>query len=152
MGEIQIKNIDGVVIFRHTAKNNSVKITLEEAMELAFYRGSTIDQYSKEQGSMAAVGLTEEQLHPYLQKYDKLVIACYNSPNALTVSGDTHQIDMLCSELKLDGLFCRRLVVTHAFHSPYMNSAMPAYQQSISYIQGDFLNCFFLLKCLFIIF
>lgn len=118
-------------------------ITLEEAMELAFYRGSTIDQYSKEQGSMAAVGLTEEQLHPYLQKYDKLVIACYNSPNALTVSGDTHQIDMLCSELKLDGLFCRRLVVTHAFHSPYMNSAMPAYQQSISYIQGDFLNCFF---------
>ena len=32
MGEIQIKNIDGVAIFRHTAKNNSVKITLEEAI------------------------------------------------------------------------------------------------------------------------
>ena len=32
MGEIKIKNIDGVAIFRHTAKNNSVKITLEEAI------------------------------------------------------------------------------------------------------------------------
>ena len=118
-------------------------ITLEEAMEVAFYRGSTIDEYSKEQGGMAAVGLTEEQLLPYLQKYDKLVIACYNSPTALTVSGDSHQIDMLCSELKLDGLFCRRLVVTHAFHSPYMHSAMPAYQQSISNIQGTDLVCSF---------
>ena len=32
METIEIKNIDGVVIFRHTAKNNSVKITLEEAI------------------------------------------------------------------------------------------------------------------------
>lgn len=32
METIQIKNIDGVAIFRHTAKNNSVKITLEEAI------------------------------------------------------------------------------------------------------------------------
>ena len=32
MGEIKIKNINGVVIFRHNAKNNSVKITVEEAV------------------------------------------------------------------------------------------------------------------------
>ena len=33
MGEIQIKNIDGVVLFSHTAENNSVKLTVEEAVK-----------------------------------------------------------------------------------------------------------------------
>lgn len=118
-------------------------ISLEEAMELAFYRGSTIDMYSKEHGGMAAVGLTAEELEPYLTKYDKLVIACYNSPNALTVSGDAKQLDSLCAELKLEGLFCRRLVVTHAFHSPYMEAAMPAYKTAISHIHGRPFSCSF---------
>ena len=33
MGEIQIKNIDGVVIFKHEAENNSIKTTVEEAVK-----------------------------------------------------------------------------------------------------------------------
>ena len=33
MGEIQIKNIDGVVLFSHTAENNSIKLTVEEAVK-----------------------------------------------------------------------------------------------------------------------
>ena len=32
METIQIKNINGIVIFRHTTKNNSIKLTVEEAI------------------------------------------------------------------------------------------------------------------------
>ena len=110
-------------------------------MELAFYRGSTIDKYSPKNGGMAAVGLTEAEITPILEKYPDLVIACYNSPSALTISGDKNQIDQLCEELQAQGLFCRRLVVTHAFHSPFMAPAMPAYKEAIKKIHGRSLCC-----------
>ena len=116
-------------------------VTLEEAMELAFYRGSAIASHSGESGGMAAVGLTEAQLLPYLAKYPKLVIGCYNSPNALTVSGDKTELAALCAELKRDSVFCRPLVVTHAFHSPFMEPAMPEYREAIQHIRGRALHC-----------
>ena len=118
-------------------------VTLEEAMKLAYYRGSTISDLSGDKGGMAAVGLTAEALAPYLKKYEHLVIACYNSPTALTVSGDLEEIDQLCSELKTDGHFARKLVVTHAFHSPHMMAAMPKYREFIQSIQGKPLSCHF---------
>ena len=118
-------------------------VTLEEAMKLAFYRGSTISDLSGENGGMAAVGLTAEALAPYLSKYKNLVIACYNSPTALTVSGDIEEIDKLCSDLKADGHFARKLVVTHAFHSPHMMAAMPKYRELIRSIEGKPLCCHF---------
>ena len=89
------------------------------------------------------MGLTAEALAPYLKKYEHLVIACYNSPTALTVSGDLEEIDQLCSELKADGHFARKLVVTHAFHSPHMMAAMPKYREFIQSIQGKPLSCHF---------
>lgn len=116
-------------------------VTLEEAMQLAFYRGSMIDKYSPQNGGMAAVGLTETEMAPFLEKYPKLVIACYNSPSALTISGDKGQLDKLCAELQTQGSFCRRLVVTHAFHSPFMAPAMPAYKEAIQKIRGRSLTC-----------
>ena len=122
-------------------------VTLEEAMELAFYRGSAITEHSGNAGStgsaggMAAVGLSEAQLAPYLEKYPKLVIGCYNSPSALTVSGDKAQLEALCAELQRDGVFCRPLVVTHAFHSPFMEPAMPAYRAAIRHVKGRALHC-----------
>ncbi|KAM7454939.1 hypothetical protein BLSTO_04303 [Blastocystis sp. subtype 1] len=119
-------------------------VTLEEAMELAFYRGSAITEHSGNAGNaggMAAVGLSEAQLTPYLEKYPKLVIGCYNSPNALTVSGDKAQLEALCAELQHDGVFCRPLVVTHAFHSPFMEPAMPAYRAAIRHVKGRALRC-----------
>lgn len=119
-------------------------VTLEEAMELAFYRGSAITEHSSNAGNaggMAAVGLSEAQLTPYLEKYPKLVIGCYNSPNALTVSGDKAQLEALCAELQGNGVFCRPLVVTHAFHSPFMEPAMPAYRAAIRHVKGRALHC-----------
>ena len=118
-------------------------ITLEEAMKLAFYRGSTIADLSGDKGGMAAVGLTADALAPYLTNYPHLVIACYNSPTALTVSGDMEEIDKLCDELKNAGIFARKLVVTNAFHSPHMMAAMPKYKDCISSIQGRPLSCRF---------
>ena len=116
-------------------------VTLEEAIRLAFFRGSTIDTYSPQNGGMAAVGLTEKELLPYLQKYPHLCIACYNSPSALTVSGDKEELEQLCSNLRSDNHFCRPLVVTHAFHSPFMAPAMPAYKEAVETIRGRALTC-----------
>ena len=116
-------------------------VTLEEAIRLAFFRGSTIDTYSPRNGGMAAVGLTEQELLPYLQKYPHLCIACYNSPSALTVSGDREELEQLCSDLRGDNHFCRPLVVTHAFHSPFMAPAMPAYKAAVETIRGRALEC-----------
>ena len=116
-------------------------VTLEEAMELAYYRGSTIAALSGEAGGMAAVGLSETQLAPYLAKYARLVVGCYNSPGALTVSGDKAQLEALCAELQRDGVFCRPLVVTHAFHSSFMEPAMPAYRDAIQHVKGRALHC-----------
>jgi [acyl-carrier-protein] S-malonyltransferase len=96
--------------------------SFEYGLKITRIRGEIMSKASK--GSMAAViGLSEDKLNEVLKKYKTLVIANYNSPEQLVISGDIEELKKAIEELK--GL-ARRVIelnVSGAFHSPLMEEA-----------------------------
>ena len=95
-------------------------LSFEAACRVAFHRGRTMDLASS-QGGMLAVGLSREELQAWLPDEAGLVgIAAVNGPTSLTLSGPATAIASLAETLERAGIFCRRLTVEYAFHSPLM--------------------------------
>ena len=80
-----------------------------------------------------AVGLSSDEVEPYLSRllddFQELnvVVACINSPRNVTISGGAAQINRLESLLNADEVFARKLQVSVAYHSPYMERAASRY-------------------------
>ncbi len=92
----------------------------EEACQVAFFRGHCMDLASS-QGRMLAVGLPEREIGKWLDGIDREVsVAAINGPSSLTISGTQNAIDKLAKRLENEDIFCKRLAVEYAFHSPQM--------------------------------
>jgi acyl transferase domain-containing protein len=91
-------------------------ITAESAIALSYYRGLLVDEVGSE-GAMAAVGLGRVQVASYLR--DGVVIACENSPNSVTLSGEPRRVEEVINKIKSDfpGVLCRMLRVNRSYHS-----------------------------------
>lgn len=88
-----------------------------------------------------AVGLSEDDLGPYMQKVHsslsgELVICCYNSPSNITVSGDEAKIDALKALLDADSVFARKLAVPNAYHSSHMTAMADVYWRLLGNIKS----------------
>lgn len=101
----------------------------ESAWKVAYYRGvvSAKPSDSGVQGAMMAVGCSAEEIGPLMAQVNgklgaggELVIACYNSPKSLTISGDEARIDALGEIASAQKLFARKLRVAKAYHSSHM--------------------------------
>ena len=96
-------------------------LSFEDACRVAFHRGRTMDLASSH-GAMIAVGLSREELAPWLAGRERDVsIAAVNGPTSLTLSGTATVIEELAQLFEAAGIFCRRLAVEYAFHSPLMD-------------------------------
>lgn len=90
---------------------------------------------------MAAVGLSLEETQACIDKIIQtdgqgtLEVACMNSWNSHTVSGDSNRIDALIQMLDADGIFARRLNVDTAYHSQYMRAVGGEYLHLLGEIQ-----------------
>lgn len=69
---------------------------------------------------MVAVGLSEEAVRPYVEAFSGVVVACVNSPESVTISGQEAEIDVLVSLFDKHSVFCRKLRIDIAYHSPQM--------------------------------
>ncbi|KAI0378120.1 putative polyketide synthase [Hypomontagnella monticulosa] len=117
-------------------------ISRESAWKLAYYRGLVSTQLadlSRDHvvGIMIAVGLSQESFQPYLEealrdrKDGVLCVACVNSPQSITVSGDSDLVQSTQEALQKDGIFARILRVSVAYHSPHMNAIASSYKKKI---------------------
>lgn len=111
-------------------------LTKKEAVLAAYFRGYATREKLYD-GAMAAVGLGADQVRPYLSK--GVVIACENSPNSTTISGDREPLEDLIANLKRDSpeVFARALHVDNAYHSHHMQAYGNAYVESIKDIQAS---------------
>ncbi|CAG8959400.1 hypothetical protein HYFRA_00001298 [Hymenoscyphus fraxineus] len=102
------------------------------ALKAAYFRGR-LQVSASLKGAMMAVGLGEVQLSQYLPqvKSGKLVIACSNSPESSTVSGDEAAILELKGILDTETVFARRLAVDTAYHSHHVMSVSDTYLHSL---------------------
>ncbi|CAD6448954.1 f397abe9-75d8-410a-8065-48fb1933f1d7 [Sclerotinia trifoliorum] len=111
-------------------------LTAEEAIISAFYRGLGVATLEVK-GSMLAVGAGPEEIQPYL--VEGLRIACYNSPNSVTLSGDIEPATIVKEKLQTDRLFVRELKTGgRAYHSHHMLNIGNDYQTRLSVALSNF--------------
>jgi len=94
--------------------------SLDDALRLVAARGRLMQQMLP--GRMLAVFLSEEALQPYLG--GSLWLAAHNGPELCVVSGTSVAIADLQARLQAQGIACRPLHTSHAFHSPMMAPAL----------------------------
>ncbi|KAL4863050.1 hypothetical protein BDV12DRAFT_189962 [Aspergillus spectabilis] len=106
-------------------------ITADEAIIIAYYRGRTALSASRT-GAMAAVGMSRAEAALYLE--DGVVVACDNSPNSITLSGDKGALNTVIEQMKSDdkNVFVRLLKTDGmAYHSHNMRELGPEYERNV---------------------
>jgi acyl transferase domain-containing protein len=90
-------------------------VSMEEAIIIAYYRGY-ITRYSLG-GGMAVVGLGAQDVSEYLTQ--DVVLACDNSPNSSTISGEASKVGKVVDDIKqkIPDALVRTLKVGIAYHS-----------------------------------
>ncbi|KAL1863751.1 Type I Iterative PKS [Paecilomyces lecythidis] len=106
-------------------------ITPRQAITAAYFRG-TVVSCSLEKGGMACVGLGKlpaQRLIDEFSCHESIVIACINSPENTTLSGDETAVDVLLQALKRRGIWSKRLDTGGtAYHSHHMKKIGKVYQ------------------------
>lgn len=118
-------------------------LTLESCMSIAYHRGLVAsdmkEKFPEVKGAMLAVG-TDQQgvssiIDDQIQSSSHIVVACINSPNSITVSGDANAIADLQKALEEKKIFARKLQVDVAYHSHHMGLIAEDYRKAIGTIR-----------------
>lgn len=106
-------------------------LTQEEAIKIAFYRGhAVVLDGAKTSLGMLAVGLGPNQVQEYIGGLHQSVqIGCFNSPNSVTLSGESSALEMVKQRIENDKHFARLLQVDIAYHSKFMQSIAACYKE-----------------------
>jgi acyl transferase domain-containing protein/acyl carrier protein/phospholipid N-methyltransferase len=95
-------------------------------------------------GSMVAVAATAERVQSIIASVAtqsiarQVVIAAYNAPESVVISGESVAIAPVVAALSQQGIECKALAVSHAFHSPLMEPMLAdfaAVAKTITYAQ-----------------
>jgi acyl transferase domain-containing protein len=102
--------------------------SLEDALSIVAARGRLMQQQPS--GSMLIVPLSEQKLRGFLN--ERISIAAVNAPNFCVVSGSIEAIGPLNEKLSANGLICRAIDTSHAFHSTMMAPVLQPFTQIVS--------------------
>ena len=94
--------------------------SLADALRIVAERGRLMQEVPA--GAMLAVPLSEDQINPLLN--EQVSVAAVNAPSLCAISGPTDAVDECERALNAQGLECRRLRTSHAFHSGMMDSIL----------------------------
>lgn len=106
-------------------------LSTAEAIVIAYYRGHCAAR-NTQAGAMMAVGLSETEAAEEISATGlggQVCVACVNSPEGVTVSGDEESIDQLLEGLQQRKIFARKLKTGgQAYHSHHMLALGKEYQ------------------------
>jgi len=92
-------------------------VSLEDSLRMLAVRAQKIEALAP--GAMLAIAASEAEVHPLLTP--EISMAGINGKSLCVVAGTPEAVDALQQRLVREGeLVCRRLLATHAFHSPLM--------------------------------
>ncbi|KAM4066282.1 polyketide synthase dehydratase [Hirsutella rhossiliensis] len=113
-------------------------LSRREAITISFYRGYMCNTLPQTLGGMAAVGLGRDEVQPYL--VPGVQIACENSSQSTTISGDLKALERCLAAIKADhpAVQARRLHVDLAYHSGHMRKIGSKYSDILhSHIEAQ---------------
>ncbi|KAK3347608.1 LOW QUALITY PROTEIN: putative polyketide synthase [Neurospora tetraspora] len=114
-------------------------LSFEQTLGVTYWRGelarTLLDpKASGVVGGMAAAGVGPDEAERYVRETTsdgRVVVACVNSPESVTLSGDIDDLDEVVRRLEADGKFARKLRVALAYHSPHMRRMESAYLEKL---------------------
>ncbi|KAI1488341.1 polyketide synthase [Biscogniauxia mediterranea] len=122
-------------------------ISRKSAWRIAYYRGMLCAKLSmsasRPKTGMAAVALDREQSIASIERVNGLIsegtleVACMNSQESHTISGDLAKVDALVDMLTQEKIFARKLNVEMAYHSRHMKAIYDEYVDSIGQIEDN---------------
>ncbi|KAH9984908.1 ketoacyl-synt-domain-containing protein [Xylariaceae sp. FL0662B] len=103
----------------------------QSAWKLAYMRGICSAEIAQlpataDPGAMLSVALSEEDARSIASSIG-VTVACFNSPQNITLSGKEKLIDQVKTHLDERQIFARKLRVSVAYHSPQVESAAAKY-------------------------
>jgi len=110
-------------------------LSLRGAVTVAYYRGLVVGTKKQDGalGSMAAIRATHSDALDLISQLQKgsASIACHNSPNSFTVSGDEPAILELVDLCSSKDIWIRKLAINVAYHSQHMQQFAKDYQAAL---------------------
>ncbi len=113
-------------------------LSLPEAIDVVYHR-SRLQERTRLQGGMAAVGLPMEAAESYLSRFNgKLEVAAINGPELVTVAGPRPLIEQFVAEIGRDEqhFLCQLLRVDYGFHSSQMDPFVPELRDSLAKLRS----------------
>jgi len=104
--------------------------SLSDALALVAARGRLMQSLLG--GDMLAVALPELEVQPLLGQ--KLSLAAINGPSLCVVSGGSEAVAELEGKLSQQGVECRRLHTSHAFHSEMMEPILGQFTEQVKQV------------------
>lgn len=121
-------------------------LSLEQCMLIAYHRGMLAEALTERRperpGGMLAIGASPAKVRPMIKRLGSAhaVIACFNAPSLVTVSGDAGAMLEIQAEAEEMSLLNRRLKVDVAYHSPHMRDIAGDYLLAIKAVKPN-ANC-----------
>ncbi|PTL76611.1 type I polyketide synthase [Vitiosangium sp. GDMCC 1.1324] len=112
-------------------------LSLQDAVKIICRRSHLMRRLSGK-GAMALVELSLDQARQELQGFEqKLSVAVSNGPRATVISGEPQALEKVLEKLEKRGVFCRRIKVDVASHSPQMDELRSELLQALSSVKGS---------------
>ncbi len=121
----------GHSVGEYTAACLAGVMTFEDALRLVAVRGRLMQELPA--GAMLAVSLPAAEVENLLGP--ELSVAAVNEPSRCVVSGPVEAVAALEGRLEADGIGCRRLHTSHAFHSAMMDPVLERFAAEVAAVK-----------------
>ena len=119
---IKPENAIGHSIGEYVAATLAGVFSLEDALKIVAKRGQLMQQTTS--GAMLSVAMSADQAIAVIKDFPELSLAVVNAPELSVISGTENAIAELETKLPQQGIACRRLHTSHAFHSLTMEGIL----------------------------
>jgi phthiocerol/phenolphthiocerol synthesis type-I polyketide synthase E len=124
---VRVEAMIGHSIGEYAAACLAEVFTLEEALKLVAARGRLMQGLPR--GAMLAAGISESEAEALIG--EQISLAAVNGPMQCVFSGDEGAIAELEQHLQSEGVTCRRLQTSHAFHSRMVEPVLQAFTEEV---------------------
>jgi len=110
-----------------------------QGLQLVKIRGELMAEMAgRNKGGMAAIiGMDESEIRAVVDKYPDVIVANYNAPGQIVISGGIENLERALEELKPKAKRIVPLKVSGGFHSPLMEEAAREFQK---YLKKEEMN------------